>query len=134
MLSNAEKVKIMMLRFGQEVKITPAAPDPHVLALRANLIKEEYEETMEALELVRSHDAGTLEHLAKELCDLLVVTYGTLHAFGINPDIAFDAVNESNMSKLNGNGKPNVREDGKVLKGARYRKPEMGVIWFEENV
>jgi predicted HAD superfamily Cof-like phosphohydrolase len=127
MQTNAQKVKIMMLRFGQTVPTAASVPDPHTVALRANLIKEEYEETMEAIQ------SGNIKEVAKELCDLLVVTYGTLLAYGVDPDYAFSLVHRSNMSKLGADGKPSYREDGKVLKGASYIPPDMSLAIYAGN-
>ena len=127
-MTNADKVKIMMLRFNQEVKVKPAIPDSRIVALRARIIQEECTEVLDAIE------EGDIKHIAKELCDLLVVTYGALHAYGICPDEAFELVHNSNMSKLGDDGKPELRADGKVLKGSNYVEPDMEFIMWLSNM
>jgi predicted HAD superfamily Cof-like phosphohydrolase len=108
-----------MNAFGQEVKETPEFPDEATQALRVELIEEELGELKEAIE------AKNYIAVADALTDILYVTYGAGHAFGIDLDKCFAEVQRSNMSKLGADGKPIYREDGKVLKGPNYSEPDL---------
>ena len=118
-MSNFDKVKIFMETFGQQVKIKPSFSSDKINKLRYDLIKEELEELKEAIE---SED---FLEVADALTDILYVTYGAGHAFGINLDKCFEEVQNSNMSKLDKDGKPIYNEDGKVMKGPNYFKPDL---------
>ncbi len=118
-MSNFEKVKIFMQTFGQEVKNKPSFSSEKIDKLRYDLIKEELDELKEAL------DNKDLLEVADALTDILYVTYGAGHAFGINLDKCFDEVQKSNMSKLDKFGKPIYNETGKVMKGPNYFKPDL---------
>ena len=118
-MSNFEKVKKFMETFGQEVKTKPSFSTDKINKLRYDLIKEELEELKDAL---KNKD---LLEVADALTDILYVTYGAGHAFGINLDKCFDEVQNSNMSKLDEKGKPIYNEMGKVLKGPNYFKPNL---------
>ncbi len=118
-MSNFNKVKIFMETFGQEVKTKPFFSTDKINSLRYELIKEELEELKVAME-----NKDLLE-VADALTDILYVTYGAGHAFGIDLDKCFEEVQNSNMSKLNENGKPIYNESGKVMKGPRYFKPDL---------
>ncbi len=118
-MSNFSKVGIFMKTFGQEVKDNPSFSTDKINKLRIDLIKEELEELTEAM---KSKD---LLEVADALTDILYVTYGAGHAFGINLDKCFDEVQNSNMSKLDINGKPIFNESGKVMKGPNYFKPDL---------
>jgi len=118
-MSNFNKVKIFMETFGQEVKTEPSFSSEKVNNLRYELIKEELDEFKEAL------DNKDLLEVADALTDILYVTYGAGHAFGINLDKCFEEVQQSNMSKLDEQGKPIYNSDGKVMKGAKYFKPDL---------
>ena len=120
--TNANKVKQFMEAFGQEVKDKPEWPDEDTVNLRVDLIEEEYDELKQA---VYSHD-GTMTDVADALSDILYVVYGMAHSFGIDIDECFREVHVSNMSKLDENGKPIYREDGKVIKGPNYKPPNLG--------
>ena len=122
MQTNFEKVKEFMSTFGQEVKSEPALPDAETIALRVDLIEEELKELMSAL--YRDEEVDLVE-VADALTDILYVTYGAGHAFGIDLDACFGEVQRSNMSKLGEDGKPIYREDGKVLKGPNYFAPDL---------
>ena len=115
--SNFEKVKDFMDVFGQEVKTKAEFPDINTSTLRLKLINEEYKE------LVESMEQQDLIGVADALTDLLYVVYGAGLAFGINLDECFDEVHRSNMSKLDSNGNPIYREDGKVMKSPNYFEP-----------
>jgi predicted HAD superfamily Cof-like phosphohydrolase len=121
-MNNFEKVKEFMEVFGQEVKTTPELPKPDVKLLRYYLIHEELQELKEAL------DDDDIVETADALTDLLYVVYGAGHAFGIDLDKCFTEVHRSNMSKLDENGKPIFREDGKILKGKDYSPPNLSEI------
>ena len=108
-----------MQTFGQDVLSKPSFPDSNIQTLRFQLIKEELEELKVAL------DQKNLKEVADALTDLLYVTYGAGHAFGIDLDKCFDEVQNSNMSKLDENGKPIYNESGKVMKGPNYFKPDL---------
>ena len=118
-MTNFEKVKIFMTTFGQEVKNKASFGTDQINQLRYNLIKEELEELRIAIE-----EKDILE-VADALTDILYVTYGAGHAFGIDLDKCFNEVQESNMSKLDENGKPIYNEHGKVMKGPKYFKPDL---------
>ena len=118
-MTNFLKVKEFMKTFGQEVLNKPSFPDKKVVNLRLDLIKEELNELEEA---IKKND---LVEVADALTDILYVTYGAGHAFGINLDSCFDEVQRSNMSKLDNNGKPIYNEHGKVLKGPNYFEPDL---------
>ena len=118
-MSNFNKVKIFMETFGQEVKNKPSFSSEKINNLRYELIKEELDEFKEALK-----DKDILE-VADALTDILYVTYGAGHAFGIDLDKCFEEVQQSNMSKLDKKGKPVYNESGKVMKGPSYFKPDL---------
>ena len=118
-MTNFNKVKTFMETFGQEVKTKPSFSTDKINSLRYDLIKEELEELKEAME-----NKDLLE-VADALTDILYVTYGAGHAFGIDLDKCFDEVQNSNMSKLDENGKPIYNEAGKVMKGSNYFKPNL---------
>ena len=118
-MSNFNKVGTFMKTFGQEVKSKPSFSSDKINKLRIDLIKEELEELQEAM---KNND---LLEVADALTDILYVTYGAGHAFGINLDKCFDEVQNSNMSKLGENGEPIYNESGKVMKGPNYFKPDL---------
>ena len=118
-MSNFNKVKTFMETFGQEVKIKPSFSTVKINSLRYDLIKEELDELKVAM---KNND---LLEVADALTDILYVTYGAGHAFGIDLDKCFEEVQNSNMSKLDENGKPIYNEDGKVMKGPKYFKPDL---------
>ena len=118
-MSNFESVKVFMRTFGQEIKDKPSFPSAKITQLRHSLIEEELNELKEAI------DKNNLKEVADALTDILYVTYGAGHAFGINLDKCFDEVQNSNMSKLDDNGKPIYNEAGKVMKGPKYFKPDL---------
>ena len=118
-MSNFNKVGIFMKTFGQEVKSKPSFSTDKINKLRIDLIKEELDELKEAM------DNNDLLEVADALTDILYVTYGAGHAFGINLDKCFDEVQNSNMSKLSDNGEPIYNESGKVMKGPNYFKPDL---------
>ena len=118
-MSNFSKVGIFMKTFGQEVKNKPSFSTDKINKLRIDLIKEELDELTAA---IRNKD---LLEVADALTDILYVTYGAGHAFGINLDKCFNEVQNSNMSKLDNNGKPIYNDDGKVMKGPNYFKPDL---------
>ena len=118
-MSNFSKVGIFMKTFGQEVKDKPSFSTDKINKLRIDLIQEELDELTEA---IKKKD---LLEVADALTDILYVTYGAGHAFGINLDKCFDEVQNSNMSKLDENGKPIYNDSGKVMKGPNYFKPDL---------
>ena len=118
-MTNFEKVKNFMQTFGQEVKNKPSFSSEKINNLRYSLIKEELEELREAI------DKKDLLEVADALTDILYVTYGAGHAFGLNLDHCFEEVQRSNMSKLDINGNPIYNEIGKVMKGPKYFKPNL---------
>jgi len=118
-MSNFSKVGIFMKTFGQEVKNKPSFSSNKINKLRIDLIKEELDELTEAM---KNKD---LLEVADALTDILYVTYGAGHAFGINLDNCFNEVQNSNMSKLDNNGKPIYNDSGKVMKGPNYFKPDL---------
>ena len=121
-MTNSSKVWDFMYTFGQNPIMKPTLPDEDLAALRFKLIVEEVGELAEALA-----DQDIVE-IADALTDILYVTYGAGHAFGIDLDKCFEEVHRSNMSKLDENGQPIYREDGKVLKGPGYSQPRLGPI------
>ena len=118
-MTNFDKVGTFMKTFGQEVKTKPSFSTDKINKLRLDLIKEELTELTEAM-----NNKDLLE-VADALTDILYVTYGAGHAFGINLDKCFEEVQNSNMSKLDENGKPIYDEHGKVMKGPNYFKPDL---------
>ena len=118
-MSNFSKVGIFMKTFGQEIRNKPSFSTDKINKLRLDLIKEELTELTEAM-----NNKNLLE-VADALTDILYVTYGAGHAFGIDLDKCFDEVQNSNMSKLDENGKPIYNEHGKVMKGPNYFKPDL---------
>ena len=118
-MTNFNKVGTFMKTFGQEVKTKPSFSTDKINKLRLDLIKEELSELTEAM-----NNKDLLE-VADALTDILYVTYGAGHAFGINLDKCFEEVQNSNMSKLDQNGKPIYNEQGKVMKGPNYFKPDL---------
>jgi predicted HAD superfamily Cof-like phosphohydrolase len=118
-MSNFQSVKKFMQTFGQEVKDKTEFPDKKIVQLRYDLIKEELEEFNEA---IKDKD---MTEIADALTDILYVTYGAGHAFGIDLDECFNEVQKSNMSKIGVNGKPIYNESGKVMKGQNYFKPDL---------
>ena len=118
-MTNFGKVGHFMKTFGQEIKIKPELSTEKINKLRVSLINEELEEFKEA---IKNND---LKEVADALTDILYVTYGAGHAFGINLDKCFDEVQQSNMSKLGDDGKPIYNDKGKVMKGPNYFKPDL---------
>ena len=118
-MSNFNKVGIFMKTFGQEVKSKPSFSTDKINKLRIDLIKEELDELKEAM------DNNDLLEVPDALTDILYVTYGAGHAFGVDLDKCFDEVQNSNMSKLDENGEPIYNESGKVMKGPSYFKPDL---------
>ena len=118
-MSNFESVKTFMKTFGQEVKEKAGFPSDKITSLRYELIKEELEELKEAI------NNKDIKEVADALTDILYVTYGAGHAFGINLDKCFKEVQNSNMSKLGNDGKPIYNDKGKVMKGPNYFKPDL---------
>ena len=118
-MSNFERVKKFMETFGQEIKEKASFPNDKITSLRYEMIKEELEEFKEAI------DTKDIKEVADALTDILYVTYGAGHAFGIDLDKCFEEVQNSNMSKLGKDGKPIYNENGKVMKGPNYFKPNL---------
>ena len=118
-MTNFQSVKKFMETFGQEIKEKASFPNDKITALRYDLIKEELNELKEAM------DKKDIKEVADALTDILYVTYGAGHAFGINLDKCFEEVQNSNMSKLDLNGKPIYNDKGKVMKGPKYFKPNL---------
>ena len=118
-MTNFQKVKNFMETFGQEVKSKPSLSSDKINMLRYNLIKEELDEFKQAL------DKKDILEVADALTDILYVTYGAGHAFGIDLDVCFQEVQNSNMSKLGEDGKPIFNDHGKVMKGPNYFKPDL---------
>ena len=118
-MTNFEKVRKFMEIFGQEIKEKAEFPSDKITSLRHDLIKEELEELKEAI------DNKDIKEVADALSDILYVTYGAGHAFGINLDKCFEEVQSSNMSKLGSDGKPIYNDKGKVMKGPNYFKPNL---------
>ena len=119
-MTNFESVKKFMEIFGQEIKENACFPNDKITSLRYDLIREELEELKEAI------DKKDIKEVADALTDILYVTYGAGHAFGINLDKCFEEVQNSNMSKLGSDGKPIYNDKGKVMKGPNYFKPDLG--------
>ena len=118
-MTNFEKVGLFMTTFGQEVKTKPSLSSEKINTLRISLIEEELEEFKVA---IKNKD---LKEAIDALTDILYVTYGAGHAFGVNLDQCFEEVQKSNMSKLGEDGKPIYNEFGKVMKGSNYFKPDL---------
>ena len=118
-MTNFESVKKFMETFGQEIKEKASFPNDKITSLRYDLIKEELDELKEAIE------NKDIKEVADALTDILYVTYGAGHAFGINLDKCFEEVQNSNMSKLGSDGKPIYNENGQVMKGPHYFKPDL---------
>ena len=129
-MSNFQSVKKFMLTFGQEIKEKAGFPDDKITSLRYELIKEELDELKVAI------DSKDIKEVADALTDILYVTYGAGHAFGINLDKCFEEVQNSNMSKLGSDGKPVYNDKGKVMKGPNYFKPDLNkfVAWWERII
>ena len=123
-MTNFEKVRLFMTTFGQEVKKKSGLSSDKINNLRINLIEEELIELKDA---VNKRD---IKEVADALTDILYVTYGAGHAFGINLDNCFEEVQKSNMSKLGDDGKPIYNELGKVMKGPKYFKPNLNKFLF----
>jgi predicted HAD superfamily Cof-like phosphohydrolase len=118
-MTNFESVRKFMETFGQEIKEKAGFPDDKITSLRYDLIKEELEELKEAM------NNKDIKEVADALTDILYVTYGAGHAFGVNLDKCFKEVQDSNMSKLGLDGKPIYNDKGKVMKGPNYFKPDL---------
>ena len=118
-MTNFERVRKFMEIFGQEIREKASFPNEKITALRYDLIKEELDELKEAM------DSKDIKEVADALTDILYVTYGAGHAYGINLDKCFEEVQNSNMSKLDHNGKPIYNDRGKVMKGPNYFKPDL---------
>ena len=118
-MTNFESVKKFMETFGQEIKEKASFPDDKITNLRYDLIEEELNELKEAM------DKKDIKDVADALTDILYVTYGAGHAFGIDLDKCFEEVQKSNMSKLGEDGKPIYNDKGKVMKGPNYFKPDL---------
>ena len=118
-MTNFEKVGVFMKTFNQDVKNSSSLSTDKINMLRISLINEELEELKQAI------SEKNLTEVADALTDILYVTYGAGHAFGINLDNCFEEVQKSNMSKLGSDGKPIYNKDGKVLKGPNYFKPDL---------
>ena len=118
-MTNFNSVKKFMEIFGQEVKTNPEFPSDKIIKLRYDLIREELEEFKKAIE------DKNLKEIADSLTDILYVTYGAGHSFGIDLDKCFNEVQRSNMSKLGKDGKPIYNEQGKVMKGPNYFEPNL---------
>ena len=118
-MSNFDDVRIFMQTFGQEVKIKAKFPKEKIVKLRYDLIKEELNELQNAIK------TKNLKEIADALTDILYVTYGAGHAYGIDLDKCFSEVQKSNMSKLGEDGKPIYNKKGKVMKGSKYFEPNL---------
>ena len=118
-MTNFEKVGLFMKTFGQEIKTKPSLSSEKINSLRIDLIAEELKELKKAIK------ENNIKETADALTDILYVTYGAGHAFGIDLDKCFNEVQSSNMSKLGENGKPIYNEKGKVMKGPNYFKPNL---------
>ena len=118
-MSNFDDVRIFMQTFGQEVKIKAKFPKEKIVKLRYDLIKEELNELQDAIK------TKNLKEIADALTDILYVTYGAGHAYGIDLDKCFGEVQKSNMSKLGEDGKPIYNKKGKVMKGSKYFEPNL---------
>ena len=118
-MTNFESVKKFMETFGQEIREKAGFPNEKITTLRYDLIREELDELKEAME------KKDIKEVADALTDILYVTYGAGHAFGVNLDKCFKEVQNSNMSKLDPDGKPIYNDKGKVMKGPNYFKPDL---------
>ncbi len=118
-MSNFKDVKVFMEKFGQMVRTKPQFPDNKTMQLRLDLIKEELSELEEAMK------TKNLKEVADALTDILYVTYGAGYAYGIDLDQCFKEVQRANMSKLDEDGKPIYNDQGKVMKGPNYTKPDL---------
>jgi predicted HAD superfamily Cof-like phosphohydrolase len=118
-MTNFESVKKFMETFGQEIREKAGFPNEKITSLRYDLIKEELDELKEAM------DNKDIKEVADALTDILYVTYGAGHAFGVDLDKCFEEVQNSNMSKLDSDGKPIYNDKGKVMKGPNYFKPDL---------
>jgi len=118
-MTNFERVRKFMETFGQEIKEKAEFPNEKIISLRHDLIKEELDELREAM------NNKDIKEIADALTDILYVTYGAGHAYGINLDKCFEEVQNSNMSKLGSDGKPIYNGNGKVMKGPNYFKPDL---------
>jgi len=129
-MTNFEKVGNFMKTFGQEVKEKPSLSSEKINKLRIDLIEEELEELKSAM------NTNDLLEVADALTDILYVTYGAGHAFGINLDKCFEEVQNSNMSKLDDNGRPIFNDNGKVMKGPKYFKPNLNkfIKWIDKKI
>ena len=129
-MTNFKSVKKFMETFGQEVRQKASFPNEKITSLRYDLIKEELEELKEAM------DKKDIKEVADALTDILYVTYGAGHAFGIDLDKCFEEVQNSNMSKLGSDGKPIFNEKGKVMKGPNYVKPDLNkfLLWWKKTI
>ena len=129
-MTNFESVKKFMETFGQEIREKAGFPNEKITSLRYDLINEELDELKEAM------DNKDIKEIADALTDILYVTYGAGHAFGINLDKCFKEVQNSNMSKLGEDGKPIYNEKGKVMKGPNYFKPDLSkfVAWWKKVI
>ena len=129
-MTNFEKVGLFMKTFGQEVKEKAEFPSDKITSLRYDLISEELSELKEAI------NNKDIKEVADALTDILYVTYGAGHAFGINLDKCFEEVQNSNMSKLGEDGKPIYNDKGKVMKGPNYFKPNLNkfVAWWKTTI
>ncbi len=121
-MSNFNKVKTFMSTYGQDVKENASFPDKKIVQLRIDLIEEELNELKEAI------NNNDIVEVADALTDILYVTYGAGHSFGVNLDKCFDEVQRSNMSKLGDDGKPIYNDSGKVMKGPNYFAPDLKKI------
>ena len=121
-MTNFESVREFMETFGQEIKEKAQFPNEKITTLRHDLIKEDLDELKEAI------DNNDIKEVADALTDILYVTYGAGHAFGINLDKCFEEVQNSNMSKLGSDGKPIFNDKGKVMKGPNYFKPDLNKL------
>jgi len=125
-MTNFEKVGLFMSTFGQEVKTKSELSSEKINSLRISLIQEELDELAKAI------NENDILEVADALTDILYVTYGAGHAFGINLDKCFDEVQKSNMSKLDKDGKPIYNEHGKVMKGPKYFKPNLSKFLLKD--
>ena len=123
-MTNFTEVGKFMQTFGQEVQTSPKIPKYATQMLRLSLILEEYTELEDAIA------EGHMEGIADALTDILYVTYGAGHAFGIDLDKCFEEVQRSNMSKLGADGKPIYRDDGKIMKGGNYSEPDLKKVLY----
>ena len=129
-MTNFERVRKFMQTFGQEIKEKAEFPNEKITSLRHDLIKEELEELKDAI------DNKDIKEVADALTDILYVTYGAGHAFGINLDKCFEEVQNSNMSKLGSDGKPIYNDKGKVMKGPNYFTPDLNkfITWKKTTI